>query len=74
MLNYLQTNSLWWLVEEGMDQSFVPDLSDSVMATHMNGGMLIKKIMKKKIFPGLVYLYRLLQITAVLDFCLVLHL
>ena len=57
-----------------MDQSFVPDLSDSVMATHMNGGMLIKKIMKKKIFPGLVYLYRLLQITAVLDFWLVLHL
>ena len=56
MLNYLQTNSLWWLVEEGMDQSFVPDLSDSVMAIHMNGGMLIKiyneNNLKKWYFQG----------------------
>jgi hypothetical protein len=71
------------VAEEAMDQSFVPDLSDSVIAMNMNGGTLIQiynknnQCWKKKKcfpFPGLVYWFGLLQITAVLDLCLVLYL
>ena len=69
------------VAEEAMDQSFVPDLSDSVIAMNMNGGTLIQIYnknnqcwKKKSVFLFQAWFIGLLQITAVLDLCLVLYL